>query len=307
MKHEKKKRVKKNVLVFGAEGMLGKEFCYALRKNARYRVFPASHRTADITDESALAGCMKKVRPDIVINCAAFINVDACEDHVLKAWQVNALGPGNIVRALGDAKLRRAVFVHISTSDVFGNNKKAYREPDTPHPVNAYGGSKYGGENNVEHEARSAGLRYYIVRTSWIYSRFRETYFIDTVAKALARSETLTLVSDQKSVPTWTRDLVRSVLPLCFGRNNSGTYHVVNDAERAVSKYEIALEIKRILCFGSGALRPGAARARLRRAFRKDIFKVERPASPFLINTKLPKLPHWKRSLKEYILSLHLV
>ena len=295
-----KKKQKKKVLIFGAGGMLGKECKRQLSNSAMWYVIGLSERDIDITNYDSLFCAIKKIRPDVVINCAALINIDDCEKDPLRAWMVNAIGPGYIVRALKEAGRRRTVFVHISTSDVFGGRKPRWKEKNIPSPVNAYGWSKLYGEKNIEHEARGSGIRYYIIRTSWLYSEYRPT-FIDLVISALRKKKQIPLVTDQRSVPTSARELAAEIEKILLNRNKPGIYHVINHSTGGVSKYQIGTEILRIMNASSHSSGRLFSRYYLTKSSKKDMFKVARPASPVLINTKLPQMRDWRSSLGEYI------
>ncbi|MBI2097304.1 MAG: SDR family oxidoreductase, partial [Candidatus Sungbacteria bacterium] len=202
----------KRVLIFGSDGMLGSEFMRRMKKDPRYLVFGCGRKCADITRLASVAAVIRKRRPDVIINCAAKINVDRCEAEPLEAWLVNAIGPGNIIHALAKLGLSNALFVHISTSDVFGEGrKKFWSVDDSPHPVNVYGWSKLGGEKITAAEARMARMKYFIVRTAWLYSRSKNT-FIDTVADSIIRRKAINIASDQFNLPTEINNLVSGVM-----------------------------------------------------------------------------------------------
>ncbi len=283
---------KRRVLVLGASGMLGQEFTHALAHHERFTAIACDRRRADVTNLAMLRRVMRATRPDVVINCAAEIDVDWCEAHPLEAWRTNALGPGNALRALADTGHTRSVFVQISTAYVFGNDKNAFAEDDLPHPVNVYGSSKLGGEAIAAAEANAAGIPYLIVRTAWLYSHFRKT-FIDHLAGELLAGKTCVAFSDQFGLPVWTRDFVRGTIRLLHRRRvESGIYHAVSGSRRRVSRYDIARVVAGALSCDRRLVRPGRKRT---------ILRVPRPKSAFLINTRGLPMPGWQASLRQYM------
>lgn len=285
--------MKNKILVFGSSGLLGGEFVDLLSRDKRSAVFKYNSNNSNIGDLEQVFKIIKKIKPDIVINCAAKTNIDNCEADPLGTWMTNSIGPGNIARSL---KLldKKVIFLHISTSDIFdGKILMGYREDAEPKPINVYGWSKLIGEKIIEQELRDNKLvKYFIVRTGWLYGGSRRT-FVEQIIDALISGKLIKLVSDQRSVPTWTRDLVsRSAL---FFKNNkfrSGIYHLTDNYERPVSKFEVGVFISKAL---------GASRKAISGGSYKDIFKTVRPKNTILINSKTGRLPDWKRSLVDYL------
>ena len=152
----------KKVLLIGADGMLGGELRERLEK--KYEVTGTTIETLDITDRDAVLAKAKDVKPDYIINCAAYTNVDGCEVNYDLANKVNGLALANIAEA---AKENDCVLLHISTDYVFDGKldvDKVYTEDMQPGPISAYGKTKLLGEQN----AAKAG-KYYILRTAWLY------------------------------------------------------------------------------------------------------------------------------------------
>jgi len=240
-------------------------------------------------------GVIKKHKPDFVINCAVLINVEYCEANPIEAYKVNLFGPGNIVTALGRANLNNCKFIQISTSDVFGGEKKFFKENDKPNPVNVYGWSKFLGEKIIEHESKIYPLKYFIVRTNWLYSGHRKT-FVDFIHENLLQKKQIEVISDQYGVVTWAKDLAESLTNFIknFSKYETGIYHLVSSFDRRLSRLDIAKEIANIAKADSKYLKPSK---------RESVFKVPRPKSVVLINSKLPKMPDWKKSLKKFLLT----
>lgn len=222
------------VLITGAKGMLGQDMVAEFQKRD-YEVHAADHKALDITDIQAVRAAITALRPDIVVNCAAYTNVDKAESEPEIAMRVNGLGPRNLALA---CEATGAVLLHISTDYVFDGEKEGpYEIWDTPNPINVYGKSKLWGENYV----RSLMHRYFIVRTSWLFGKGGRN-FVTTMLELAKRGEPIRVVNDQRGCPTYTVDLARACVDLvesgCFG-----IYHVTNQG--ATTWYEFAREIFR--------------------------------------------------------------
>jgi dTDP-4-dehydrorhamnose reductase len=181
----------------------------------------------DITDRDAVHAVIAELRPDVVVNCAAFTAVDACEEHLDQALNVN----GHAVRWLAEAvDAVGGHLVHLSTDYVFdGTLNRPYVETDVPNPRSAYGRSKLVGE----HEALALGLAGTVVRTSWVCG-YHGWNMVKTVLRLLGENKPLAFVDDQVGHPTFTGDLAPAILQLARDRR-SGIFHVTNQG--AVSWY----------------------------------------------------------------------
>ncbi len=282
------------ILIFGPDGLLGRELINILESKKKFLLRGVSHRRADIADIKAVKRELSKFKPDVIINAAALIGVEYCDSHPTEALNANALGPGIIMRAIKEKKLHRSALIHVSTSEVFGNEKNKFTESDIPNPLNIYGFSKLGGEKLIEAEARGTKIKYFIARTSWLYGSYRDT-FVDMVVKALKDKKKFPVVKDQFGVPTCAHDLVKGIYFLIQKRNSldSGIYHLVNEGAYGVSKYEIALQIAKSL-----KLNPKY----LKGVSKKYIFDINRPKNATLVNSKIPKFISWRESLHDYLL-----
>ncbi len=217
------------VLVTGAAGQLGVDLV-ALCERAGDDVVAADRSTLDVSDRSAVHGAVSMLRPDVVINAAAWTAVDACEGDVDRALRVNALGPRWLSEACDDAGSH---LVQISTDYVFdGEQERPYREWDTTNPQSVYGASKLAGE-------RETGLRATIVRTSWVCGEHGNN-MVKTILRLLETHTTLSFVDDQRGCPTFTADLASMIRRLAIERR-TGVHHVTNQG--AVSWYEFVCEI----------------------------------------------------------------
>lgn len=186
----------------------------------------------DITDVDAVIGIVQKTKPDVIINCAAHTNVDACETQWDLAYKINAIGPRNlsIAAAKTDCKL-----IHVSTDYVFpGTSPKPLTEFDEPGPISAYGKTKYEGEKFVKEFAP----KHFILRTAWLYGDGKN--FVKTMLKLAQTHDTITVVSDQVGSPTSAAELAR-MIHFLEPTENYGTYHAT--CEGQCSWADFAVEI----------------------------------------------------------------
>jgi dTDP-4-dehydrorhamnose reductase len=210
----------KNILLFGAGGMLGAMITRILPPGMRLHA--VGHADGDITDEKRVEELFSRSTPAVVINAAAYTRVDDCETDPDPGYRVNAAGPGIIARA---AIRHGATLIHISSDYVFDGGKRTpYREDDPPRPLSCYGAGKLAGEEAV----RDSGLSdYYIVRTSWLFGPYRDN-FVTAIARQAQLKEELTIVNDQTGSPTFTADLARGIFALLEHRAAPGIYHFAN-------------------------------------------------------------------------------
>jgi len=256
-------------ILFGAHGMLG---------HALHEVFPHAqcigHHDVDITDEDATMKLMKREHPAIVINAAAYTDVDGCEDNRVHAFEVNGNGPGYIAKACTEVD---AILVHISTDYIFDGTRTEYCEDDHPNPINAYGESKLLGEVSIAKNLEN----YRIIRTSWLYGRHGKN-FVDTILTLSRQMPFVRVVNDQVGKPTYTVDLANKVPEILSC--DPGRYHITNDGQCSWYEFARAFIPNAIPC--STAEFPRKAR---------------RPAYSVLANTKTPPLRHWKEAVQEYV------
>jgi dTDP-4-dehydrorhamnose reductase len=227
------------VALIGANGMLAKMLNRLTP--AHFKISHYDLPEFDITNRQLVLTTLQSLAPDIIINCAAYTNVDGCESNEEIAHMVNGVGPGFLAEA---ALSVDAVLVHISTDYVFaGNSSHPYTETDPTGPRSAYGRTKLAGEEAI----LATGLsRFFILRTSWLYGPDGPN-FVETILRLAAEREELSIVADQVGTPTCTADLVRAIFQLLAdGEEQSlfGIYHVSNSG--ACSWYEFAVEIVRI-------------------------------------------------------------
>ena len=256
------------VLILGASGMLGHDL---------QKVYPSAvcrGHELDITDEAATSSFLLDLRPTLVINAAAFTNVDGCEDQQELAFAVNGEGPGYLAAACHEVG---ATLVHYSTDYVFDGSQESYRESDLPNPINVYGASKLRGEQAIMAEMED----YHIVRTSWLFGH-NGPNFVETMLRLSDEMETVRVVNDQFGKPTYTAHLAAKTLEIA--KRESGMYHITN--EGVCSWYEFASAIIPNVepCSSEEFLRP-----------------AKRPKYSVLENTKTSPMRPWQDALKDYL------
>jgi dTDP-4-dehydrorhamnose reductase len=220
------------LLVTGAAGMLGRDVLLAAG-NAGHDVVGYGRAELDVTSAKTIARRFDLERPDVVINCAAWTDVDGAETAEEAAFAVNGKGAGNVAAAAGEVEAR---VVHVSTDYVFDGTKGApYVESDQPAPASAYGRTKLAGEEAVA----AANKRHFIVRSAGLYGLGGRN-FVDTMLRLSERQNEVTVVRDQVGSPTYTWHLAYGVVRLIEGIEY-GIHHMA--AAGQCSWYEFAREI----------------------------------------------------------------
>jgi dTDP-4-dehydrorhamnose reductase len=187
----------------------------------------------DLTNRDQVIA-LRELKPQIIINCAAYTNVDGCETCRELAMQVNGEGPRFLAQLALDAD---ATLVHISTDFVFaGDKREPYQETDAVAPLSVYGKSKLRGEENI---LQSGLKKYFIIRTSWLYG-LNGNNFVETMIRLAKEHSELKVVADQHGTPTWTDDLARAVFAL-VRTDQYGIYHFSDQGE--CSWHQFAAEI----------------------------------------------------------------
>ena len=207
------------ILITGADGQLGQDIA-SLCQNEGHPVISCGSQDLDITRFGEVMTMVLDIRPDIIINCAAYNAVDQAETDWEQAFQVNGLGPKNLALA---ATTSGAVLVHYSTDYVFnGQVTNPYTLVDTPFSISRYGESKLLGEQMVMRHA----TRYFLIRISWVFGA-GNTNFVRKVLEWSIQRNRITVVDDQISSPTYTRDLAKASLDL-INTGEYGLYHITN-------------------------------------------------------------------------------
>jgi dTDP-4-dehydrorhamnose reductase len=232
------------LLITGAKGQLGMQIHSILDKgkselgeiddlyiNAEIRY--VSHDELDITNLKDVNGYIAKYKPDVIINCAAYTNVDKCESDTDNAFKVNAIGPRNLAMA---AQKISAKLLHVSTDYVFnGIGNKPFKEYDIPQPISVYGKTKLMGEQYIRENCN----KYFIVRTAWLYGKYGKN-FVYTIMNAAKEKGHLEVVNDQRGNPTYAEDLAYHILKLIL-TDEYGIYHCIGNGE--CSWYDFACKI----------------------------------------------------------------
>lgn len=216
--------------------MLGTDLVSLLRTKD-VEVLDTSHNELDITREEDVLAFVLKCVPDIIVNCAAFTNVDKCETEKEAAFKVNALGAGNVATAANKCGAR---IIHISTDFVFdGYGDRPYVEEDQTNTLSEYGRSKLEGERNIQNISNN----YLIARTSWLYGHHRIN-FVEKMLELAKKRKELSIVNDEISSPTYTVDLAEAIWSL-IEHKSEGLFHVANDG--SCSRAEWAKRIFEIM------------------------------------------------------------
>jgi dTDP-4-dehydrorhamnose reductase len=224
-----------NILVFGKDGQLGKAFKAvfdASKLDELHRITYVGRAECDLANSDAIAELLNRIKPDLIINAAAYTAVDKAETEIDLAYAINAKAPE--VMAIY-AKQHGATFLHYSTDYVFDGSKKApYVESDARNPLSIYGKSKAAGEEAIEaafEESNSSAGQYAIFRASWVYGDGGN--FIRTILRLAKERETLKVIADQYGVPTSATWLAEVSLALALDEHHqlklfpSGIYHAV--------------------------------------------------------------------------------
>lgn len=275
-----------NILVTGANGQLGMEMRNVSSGSSDHYIF-TDVAELDITDDSAVERMMGDGHIDVIVNCAAYTNVDKAEEDEATADLLNH----RAVEILASAALRHdATLIHISTDYVFdGSSCIPYREDAPTAPIGAYGRTKLAGETAI----LASGCRYLIFRTSWLYSPYGKN-FVKTMMHLTSEKDSLKVVFDQVGTPTYAGDLAALIHKVITDRqlDQQGIYHYSN--EGVCSWYDFAVEICR-QCGNVCDIRP----------CHSDEFpsKVKRPHYSVLDKMKVKSvfrtaIPHWRQSLE---------
>ena len=256
------------MLILGASGMLGHDL---------QEVYPAAvcrGHELDITDEAAVSSFILDLKPSLVINAAAFTNVDGCEEEQELAFAVNGEGPGYVAAACHGVG---ATLVHYSTDYVFDGLQESYEESDTPNPINVYGASKLRGEQAI----MMAMEDYRIIRTSWLFGQHGPN-FVETMLRLSTEVETVRVVNDQFGKPTNTRDLALKTPEIVTAI--PGIYHITNDGVCSWFEFASAIIPNVEPCSSGEFLRP-----------------AKRPKFSVLENTKTNPMRPWQDALTDYL------
>lgn len=219
-----------NVLITGAKGQLAQEFQEFFRKRDLYNVIALERERLDISHMDEVIKAFSFFKPSIVINCAAYNNVDLAEKEKDKAFNTNSTGVKNLAIACEE---RGSLLIHYSTDYVFdGKKEDYYLEDDSPNPINVYGESKLEGERYILEITKN----FLLFRVSWVYGPGRQN-FLYKIIEWSKNNNTLRIVCDQISSPTYTEDIVIFTY-LSIEKGLRGLYHL--SSRGYCSRYELA-------------------------------------------------------------------
>lgn len=280
----------RQVVVIGATGQLGREVVRVLEEAGACPV-ALGHGEVECTDPASVAEAILPLRPEAVVNCAAYVRVDDCEDRPDVAFRVNALGALNVARMCREVQAR---CVYLSTDYVFdGENADPYREEDPPNPINVYGASKLAGEFLVRQTCPDA----LVVRVASLFggsgARGKGSNFVLAVLERARRGEPLQVVADVRMSPTYARDVARALVDL-LRQGAGGVFHVVN--EGSCTWYDLACRVLSLSGYRV-SVQPVSQETSLKRA--------RRPANSALSTAKLQafgiRMRPWEEALSEYL------
>jgi len=276
------------ILVAGAGGMVGR----ALVRHCEAQgdtVFAHDHHSLDITNAEAVGDAFERERPDVVINCAAWTDVDGCELDRERAFAVNADGPSHL--AAGSRRLD-ALLITISTDYVFDGRKEGfYTQRDHPSPESVYGQAKLAGER----AAQTAWARTVVVRTGWIFGVGGKN-FLSRVIELGGRGERLKAITDSWGTPTYAADLSRRLRRLAE-LDLPGVYHVVNGGSGA--SYEEFTRAALVAAGREGTVVEGVKMDSLKRPAPRP--RNSRLRCLLSEAVGLPPLPDWREALKAFV------
>ena len=207
------------IVIIGTDGRLGAALMREYQ--GEYDVNGFNHAQLDLSNLDEIREKLGETDFDVLINAAAFTNVDLCETQPDQAFRINAEAPGTLAEICGD---KNAKLIHFSTDYVFDGEKRApYTEEDEANPISVYGESKLAGEKNV----LATENRHLVVRVSWVFGPDRAS-FIDGMIKRAQESETVDAIADKFSTPTYTQDVARMLPQFFDGDGEGGILHFAN-------------------------------------------------------------------------------
>ncbi len=285
-------RSNRKVLVTGANGQLGNEMRVVAESSEDQYIF-TDVAELDITDFDAISKLVKKSKIDVIVNCAAYTNVERAEDEPEQANLINNIAVGYLAKAAAE---NNATLIHISTDYVFdGKANTPYTEECETNPIGVYGSTKLAGEQSII----ESGCNYIILRTSWLYSKWGKN-FIKTIKSKTEIYDVLPVVFDQVGTPTYAGDLAKSIGLIISADqlDNKGIYHYSNQG--VCSWYDFAKMFCRLSQIRED-IHPVTS----------DCFptKVARPHYSVMDKTKfidtfLIRVPYWTDSLLKCIAEL---
>lgn len=276
-----------DILVTGADGQLGREL-RRLGDIAPNNYLFTDTDQLDIVDAQAVMRAVERTRAKVIVNCAAYTDVERAEQDEAAARRINAEGPAHLAAA---AKKFGATLIHVSTDYVFdGTANTPYDETAAPRPATAYGRTKLAGERAVA----QSGCKFITIRTAWLYSAYGRN-FLKTMLRLTAERETVDVVFDQIGTPTYAGDLALAIFSIIEGGRYAGSEGLYHFSDEGVcSWYDFAVEI---------AAAAGREHCAIRPCHTSEFPSiVRRPAYSVLDKTKIKatfgiEIPHWRDSM----------
>lgn len=276
------------IMIIGAGGQLGTDLVRTLDGE----LSPLTHADVEISDRASVDAAMLKHKPELVINTAAYHQVDLAEDNPAPAFATNTMGARNLALACADHDVD---LFHVSTDYVFGGDKREpYEVTDLPGPLNVYGTSKLAGENFV----RALAPRSYVARTTGLFgiagSRAGRSNFVETMLRLAGQGRDIKVVADQYVSPTYTHDLAVAMGQLIETRKY-GTYHITNS--NSCSWFELATAV-----FAITKLTPnisGTTSAEFGAKAKRPLYSVLENGA--LERAGVPRLRTWREGLEAYL------
>ncbi len=284
----------KKIVITGAHGQLGTHLDM-LSKNSANKWLATDVAELDLTDKEAVSRFFDTEKPDIIVNCAAYTNVDKAEDDAKCAELINKTAVSYLAEECAKSG---ATLIHVSTDYVFGGDGNTPKsESDATSPLGVYGRTKLDGEKAVE----ASGCHHIIIRTAWLYSAFGNN-FVKTMLRLTSEKERLNVVFDQTGSPTYAGDLADAIFEIVeksLYEGHDGIYHYTN--EGVCTWYDLARETATLAGNDKCVISP----------CRSSEFpsKVERPHYSVLDKRKFKETfgiipPYWRDSLKKCLAEL---
>jgi len=279
------------VLITGADGQLGNEICR--HKDISEDLFIFTNRSQlDITNSNLVEKFVIGKSIDVIVNCAAYTNVELSEDNQMDAYQINVQGVSNLVSAI---RKNNGKIINISSDYVFnGKSSQPYDENDEADPIGIYGKTKFEGEKIIN-KASVDGIS---IRTSWLYSGFGNNFVKKIISLSKNQNE-IKVVDDQFGCPTNAKDLAKAIIQIISSKKEisrvNRVYHYANEGE--TNWYEFAKEIIKILSINTRVIPVDSSQFKT---------KVKRPSYSVLSKEKIKndfnvETPHWRNSLKCFL------
>ncbi|GAB4294365.1 MAG: dTDP-4-dehydrorhamnose reductase [Oscillatoriaceae cyanobacterium] len=281
------------ILLIGTQGQLGTELIPLLATQGNLTA--VDRDTLNLADSDSVRQVVQQVKPDVIVNAAAYTAVDKAESEPELAMAVNGIGVGVLAE---ETLTLGARLIHISTDYVFdGTQSQPYQDTDTTNPLGIYGKSKLLGEQNIT----ATGANAIIIRTAWVYGTGGPGNFVKTMLRLGGQREEIRVVTDQIGSPTWTRDLATAIVHLVENPAAPGIYHYTNSG--VCSWYDFAVAI-----FEEAALLgyPLQVQRVIPITTAEYPTPAKRPGYSVLSSAKINAVlgthpPHWRQSLRQML------